>query len=78
MLFRSAATRGQYGKVLASDTMVDINGKANTTCIFGWWSLGYLHKASFILYFPKHCVNLEIYFEKPHGLCHVHLKSFMG
>ena len=43
----------QYGKVLASDTMVDFIGKTNTTCIFGWWSLGYLHKARFILLFEK-------------------------
>ena len=52
--FEYAATRGQYGKVLASDTMVDLNGKANTTCLFGWWSLGYLHKASFILLLRNH------------------------
>ena len=46
------------------------------------WSFGYLHKAGFVLYFPKHFINLERVFwkvtwvepwsfEKFHGLSHV-------
>ena len=48
--FEYAATRGQYGKVLANDTMVDIYDKDYYLYAYSAeWSFGYLRKATFLL-----------------------------
>ena len=51
----SPAIKGQHNWiVVASDTMVDINGKTISTCIFGWWHSSLLHKANRVICFINH------------------------